>query len=1045
MDRDIAAQISAALHEPFRTLWRGYEKDAWQPVVRALKQALASHEGALKELANGAEADPAEAPESAWPGHPGAGETADARYLQRTASEVLDPIRAVLRDAGHAVALESALAGIASQVARAVEGLPTLVTAPISPWALDRQAGMGLWPGVKRGLARALRPIAWKREAHDVAVAEVASGYLGRVVLPVQMRAFRDSQRSRAAWLGGLERTWSKWLSAVLGSPEGGGGGGGVSCLDAAKRLDLELRALPASDSSPWGQRAGPEAERSEAILLATVAVAGTFAEIGTDGDTAPRRDEEAAADWDRWAAQSAARLDLCAALLEARRGVDGIRRKMIAKWAGAVQEIDAALSEVEACLDRGRARAERLAGKVAGLVEALQREEVRTVDEIGQVEGALPGPGRLLETLTDDTEAALRHLEVAGDHMPEALVVHRVPRADARMRRAGGAGHAVELREAALQAFDARRAQRIRAAPAVVAEAMGRVHTMVAELREVSAYGYAAAIAELTEATDPAAVQPVEMVTNGLSRAARKVEVARGVLLDSLAAARTGANLEVAQGMEHLVQRATADRLAARYLDARSHVVAEAARDQQRWRGRLSRAARRVSAAWRILRTRLWPVKRALGIGADLRSQAELRDRTLAFAEEVPARLPVVYRRLFAFEPLTDSRLLAGREDALDAVASAWGRWQAERTRSLMVVAPPGSGVTSFLNIVVDRLRAEAPRAVRQILRDRVRTEAALADRLGRWLGLGGAPDLDGLAARILETPPSSLPRLVILEGAQHLHLRVPEGALLLERFLAFATRTQPQVFWVLSMTSSAWQLARKRCPASFADLERIELAGLSASELKQAVMSRHRLSGLPLEYVEPRTGRNLLLGRTRGARGSHKHQQQIEADYFQRLHRTSLGSIRLALFHWLRSADFRTVEGSLQVQPLEPLQPFAGALDIDQSFALKAILDHGTLTAAEYCEVVRIPLPQGRHLFHALCDLRVIEPAPGGPGTPGNAETPGYAETPDNAETPGYAGTPGTPEAPGSSNHPEPRYRVRPLVSGAVVAHLKSLNIVH
>ena len=1073
-DREIAALISATVHEPFRELWRRYEREAWAPVLAVLDEVLAAHEGAMGGLGGGGvegtggsegaaaatgaqESEQTGAVEGAgtagdvqtYEGAEGceAGENAGAgaRYRRRVVDDVLGPLRSAVRNARHAVRLEAALAETARQVADGVDALPAMATVPVSPSALEQQPGIGLWPAVKRGAASALRPLVWRREVHDVAVAEVSRGHLGRVVLPGQLRAFRDSQRSRAVWLGGLERAWAEWVPEVLGAAD----------LDAAKRLDRELRALAAGDSSPWGRGVGMDAERSEGILLATVAVAGTFAEVDADGDTAPRRDEEAAAAWDRWADESAARLDLCAILLDACDAVDGTRREMIANWAGAVGEIDAALSAVGACLDGGRARADRLAGKVAGLAEALQREEARTVDDISRIEGTLPDPGRLLDALTGAVDEALARFEETGTQLPEALVVHRLPRADAGMRRPSGPGHEVELREAALQAFDALRAQRIRRAPTAVSEAMGRVHTVVAELREVSAYGYEAAIAELSEAAHPAEVESTVMVVNGLSRAARKVEDARAILLDALAAAEASANLEVAEGTGHLVQRATADRLTARYLDARSHVVAEAARDQKKWRRRLARASGRATAAWRILRTRLWPVKRALGIGADLRSQAELRDRSLAFAEEVPARLPVVYRRLFAFEPLSDPRLLVGREDAVDAVESSWARWQSERTRSLMVVAPPGSGITSFLNIVADRLRTEAPRVrskappvVRQTLRERVRTEPDLASRLGGWLGLldtpglgvtpetgnapnlgdvadpgdpadpVDAPDLEALASRILGAPPDTLPQVVILEGAEHLHLRVPDGARLLERMLAFASRTQPRIFWVLSMTSSAWQLAKKRSPASFGDLESIELDSLTPTELKRAVLARHRLSGLPLQYVEPRTGRHLLLRRATGTRGSQKQQQQIEADYFQKLHRASLGSIRLALFHWLRSADFRTVEGSLLVQPLEPLQPFAGALDIDQSFALKALLDHGTLTVREYCEIVRVPLPQGRHLFHALCDLRVVEPAPG-------AADPIEASPDSDAQ--------------------ETLYRVRPLVAGAVVAHLKSLNILH
>ena len=1019
-DREIAGLIATAVHAPFGELWQRYAKDAWTGVRGALRRGIPAHEQALDELAGALARETAVAAEAGLEtaGPEGGAERAGrlaqaaARYRRRVAAEVLDPLRAATRDPDHAAGLESELAETANRVAGALDGLPALVRVPVSASALERRDGTGLWLGVKRECARALRPLVWRREFHEVAVAGVARGHLGRVVLPAQRRAFRESQRMRARWLGGLERAWSEWLSAVLGPPEEGDAGG-ETLLRCARTLDRRLRALTEGGQSPWSRSAGMDAARTEGILLANVAVAGTFVANDDTPDTTPRRDEELAAEWDRWASESAARLDLCRVLLEVRGGVEAIHRELTSRWGAAVQEIDAGLSEIEKRLEAGRARADRLAGRVGGIAETLQRDEARTVDDISRVEDTLPQPPRLLEMLNDRAESALHRFREVAERLPEELVVHRVPRPDAQMRRPGGEGYAVELREAGLQAFDALRAQRIRAAPATVSEAMEQVRAMVAELREVAAYGYEAAIAEISEAADPASVDPTVMVADGLARAAGKVEEARGVIFAALAAAETAAGREVGQGMEHLFQRATADRLTGRYLDARSHVVAEAARDQERWRGRLSLAASRVSGVLRVLRSRLWPVRRALGIGEDIRSRVELRDRTLAFAKEIPAGLPVVYRRLFSFEPLTDPRLLAGRDDALDTLESAWARWRSERTRSLMVIAPTGSGATSFLNIAAERLSGEDSRTVRRTLRERLRTEAALAARLGRWLGIDGAAELDRLAQRILEAPPGSLPRQVIVEGAEHIHLRVPGGASLLRRLLAFTTRTQPRIFWVLSMSSSAWQLAEKRCPASLADIEQVPLRGLRATELRQAVLARHRLSGLPLHYLEPRTGRNLLRTRRRGLRGSQKHQQLIETDYFQKLHRASLGSIRLALFHWLRSADFGTVEGSLRVRPLEPLEPFAGPLDIDQSFALKAILDHGTLTVDEYSEVVRVPVPRSRHMFHALSDLRVIETAAAG--------------------------------APAGSDGSGARYRVRPLVNGAVVAHLKSLNIAH
>ena len=199
--------------------------------------------------------------------------------------------------------------------------------------------------------------------------------------------------------------------------------------------------------------------------------------------------------------------------------------------------------------------------------------------------------------------------------------------------------------------------------------------------------------------------------------------------------------------------------------------------------------------------------------------------------------------------------------------------------------------------------------------------------------------------------------------------------------------------------------------------ETRQLVLEPLTPDELRQAITSRHLRSGLPLQYVEPRAGADALRTRARRLHASDRQQQLIEKNYFERLHRAALGSIRLALFHWLRSADFTTVEGSLLVRPLEPLSPPTEMLDLTRSFALKAILDHGTLSAGEYCEVLRTPAEECAHTLRSLEENHFIE-----------------ASRLPNAEPRDAAGP-----------AREVRYRLRPLMTGAVIAHLRSRNILH
>ena len=351
--------------------------------------------------------------------------------------------------------------------------------------------------------------------------------------------------------------------------------------------------------------------------------------------------------------------------------------------------------------------------------------------------------------------------------------------------------------------------------------------------------------------------------------------------------------------------RRVTADRLAVGYLEARSYLIARIIQGWKRWRPRLDEQRCDCEPdCGRGTIARDCSRDTSASAPQSLPSRAESDERTLDSAHDFLLTLPAVYRRLFAFEPVTDPRLLAGREDALAAVEAAWTRRAAGRGRSLIVIASPGVGITSFLNVVADRLSEGEKPGVRCTFPERVREESRLAGCLATWLGLEEAHDLDALADRVLNARPEALPRFAILERAEHLHMRTPGGSELFERQLTFMSRTESKVFWVVAMTSSAWQLVDKRAPDFAHDLERVTLDELSPEQFRQAILARHRLSGLPMRYAESRDGRAVLRRRTRQLRGTDKHARLIEADYFQRLHRASLGSIRLALFHWLRSA---------------------------------------------------------------------------------------------------------------------------------------------
>lgn len=995
-DDEIVAAIAAAVHEPYRILWREQGDREWQPFRRVLAHAVRAHEKARDDLA---------------------ADGTRSEYRRRVARDVLKPLRLALRRSELAVQLHDRLASTADDVRSALDDLPVVVRAPVSPTALHGHTGLGAGNRIRRFVARALRPVVWRRGEHDVAVSRLARAHLELDVMPAQVHAFGASQRARATWLGRLERAWSAWMA------------GADKVEDAATELHSELQALLDGVSTASGRAAGEDFGRLAERLEATVAVAGTFVAGDRSVATSAWNGRKVARRWDDRAERTATRLELYQRLLGATGGVRAISRRMTEAWTHTAREIDTVVQAVQRELHAGLERVPGLAGPaegVAGNAEgfagnaervaaALRAEQTRTGDRFERSAAALDDPSRHARDLAAGAEEAVADIEALCLQLPESLSVHDIPDAGESIRRPGRDIRAVEMREAAVQAFDTLKMERIRTAPQAVVRALEEVGTQVAELREVASYAYEAAIAELTDAADAEPDHTIILVDNGLERAGDKAARARAGLERALAAAIRRARDEVEEGVARLNHRVTADRLTAGYLDARSYVAAEVARDWRRWRARLAQTGRRIVDGIRTLGRLLRPLAATLGIRPPPAGTTDLSEHTLASAMQFVNTLPVVYRRLFAFEPLRDPQLLAGREDALADVTAAWERWQYGGAGCQIVVSPPGAGITSFLNVVAGHLSDDAPGAVRKILRARIRTETALAATLGTWLGLGEANDLDVLAERVLKAPAGAMPRAVVLEAAEHLHLRVRGGSRLFERFLGFVAETERSVFWIVSLTSSAWQLVSKRAPGYVTDVKRLTLTPLTSEQLRDAILARHLRSGLPLKYVEPTHGREALRTRAHRTQPGEKRQQLIEKRYFERLHRASQGSIRLALFQWLRSADFNSLEGSLVVQPLEPLSPQMDMLDLTQSFALKAILDHGSLTVDEYREVARASAAEAPHTFRSLVDHHVIE-------VPGTRD--GRDDRPPL---------------------PHERYRVRPFMTGAVIAHLRSRNILH
>jgi hypothetical protein len=572
-----------------------------------------------------------------------------------------------------------------------------------------------------------------------------------------------------------------------------------------------------------------------------------------------------------------------------------------------------------------------------------------------------------------------------------------------------------------ARQAFDALRIERIRTAPApLVAEAEGLAEA-VSEISEIVAFGFDAAASEMAGEDEKRYARALELAVEGLNRAADSLGQTSDPLEEALDALDARVGAEVMSGIGSLAGRALAHRVQGRLLDARTR-LAGTLHGLRRWAGpgveRWVHAVRvRLLGLRRLASRGLGWTRSLVGVESEGPTAATRTARSLARVDDLVDALPLVYQHLFAAEPLSDPALMAGRDTEVAEVEEKWRHWQEEEGIPLLVTGRRGSGVSSFFNVFVSRIEDAGARTLHRVLDRRITSESELAAYLAELLGMEAGGSLDDLASEILGAPAEALPDLVAVEGLEHLYLRVPGGTDLLERLFTLMAETERRMFWVGSITPTAWQVVEKSEPAVAAQLDQLELRGLSAAEIQTAVLLRHRRSGLRIHYEEPVEGRRLLRRRVRRLRGTERHQHVLEGDYFDRLHKSSLGNLRLAFFQWLRSVDFADGQGRLVVHPLAALDfSFLDSLNLTQNFTVKAFLEHSTLTLAEHDAVFRVTRQESYHVFESLGNRHVIE------AVPRLDDGPAVSEVRDDI-----------------------RYRIRPLLAGAVAGHLASKNIVH
>jgi hypothetical protein len=395
----------------------------------------------------------------------------------------------------------------------------------------------------------------------------------------------------------------------------------------------------------------------------------------------------------------------------------------------------------------------------------------------------------------------------------------------------------------------------------------------------------------------------------------------------------------------------------------------------------------------------------------------------SLSEVNKARSRLPPVYRRLFSFHPLTDESLMVGRDEDTKWLRTHFVARRRGRTNAVVLTGTPGCGVTTFM----DAARRTYFRRTNFSVVDlpaRITDEAALVDKLRKTLKLGEAPadeaSLASVADQIMSTEYSGSTRVCVVDRLEHLFLRRIGGFDLAARMLRFMSETGPRIFWIATASDSAWQLLLKNEPLVKGLVSHYRLSGYDRNDIEEVINRRHKRSALPITFDPPAEITPLERRRLRKAESEEDKQTIYREAYFDDFFAASGQNVMLAVFYWILSVRYVPEGPSVRVTPLPKLKfELLARLSSPELFALKAFLEHATLTLDEYIEISGLDDDAAFEVFESLGNTMIIELA--------REEDSGLMDLEfERIERTG-------------------RYRLRPLLVQPVIRSLRERNIVH
>ncbi|MCB9780678.1 MAG: cation:proton antiporter [Alphaproteobacteria bacterium] len=320
---------------------------------------------------------------------------------------------------------------------------------------------------------------------------------------------------------------------------------------------------------------------------------------------------------------------------------------------------------------------------------------------------------------------------------------------------------------------------------------------------------------------------------------------------------------------------------------------------------------------------------------------------------------IPIAYRRLFSDKALEAGDMLAGREAEVARLRATLLGNGMGASRAVAIVGVGGMGQGAVMQALVRGLGDRA-RVHRFELGPPGLDEGALAEMLA-------------MARQAAQH--RNRPTIMMLDGFQWLFEIRPGGFDLLRRFIAGVVETSGHVGWLVCAERPVWAYADRAVPLHDAFPERMDLQPLDSDGLRQAILSRHAMSGYKLEFRRPED--NLAWWIRDVISAKPRERRLYEAHTFNELHKDSGGVLRDALRLWMASIvaiDPGTDTIWVGTPPPPPIRPLR-ELPADLAITLRQVARSGRITPDNHAIQFQVPVEMSRALLTRLTHWGLLQ----------------------------------------------------------------------